>query len=118
MDALKFVEELRRFVIDENHEQYIKSIRNINSEGVTDEYWRSAIKTFNHLDADAQEIFSAILRKVQVDTMSLILGILDGNMILENQEKDFSLTTVGEKEPINGTLQEMFLALEEEETSE
>jgi len=114
LNSINFVKELRRFVIDFDHIQYRKQLEESEIGEIKDEYWLSVVKFYQNLDAESQKIFFSILRQIKVDNTSLILGILDGNMILENQEKDFFLAFEGSKKPLNGELQEVFLELEEE----
>lgn len=114
MNSINFVRELRRFVIDFDHSQYRKQLEESEIGEVKDEFWLSVVKFYQNLDAESQKTFFSILRQIKVDNTSLILGILDGNMILENQEKDFFLAIEGSKDPLNGELQEMFLELEEQ----
>jgi len=115
MDSETFVKKLHGFIVA----QGINDDKILFKEGavadVQDEYWASASNFFDSLDEEAKEIFFTILRQAKVDTTSLILGILDGVMVLEGQEGDFLLSLTDKLgEPLNGELQSIFLGLEEE----
>ena len=113
MNSLDFVKKLRSFVIDFNLNEYKKLLEELKSSDRKEEQWSPTLKFYNNLDAESQKVFFSIVREIKVDTTSLILGILDGRMILDNQEEDFFLSLQGSNKPINGELQERFLELEE-----
>lgn len=50
---------------------------------------------------------------IQVNTVSHLLGILDGSTYLNENRESFVLTTEQDDELINGSLQDIFLELEE-----
>ncbi|NET33602.1 MAG: hypothetical protein F6K19_16525 [Cyanothece sp. SIO1E1] len=112
MNAINFVKELRHFILGQD--QYKKQLDELDMSKVKDEFWLSALRFYRNLDSESQEIFISIIRQIKADTTSLILGILDGTMILENQEEDFYLGIKGKKDPINGELQQIFLGFEED----
>lgn len=113
MNAINFVKELRRFVIDFDFDQYKQQLELSKLNKINDEFWLSLVKFYKNLDKESQIVFLSIVRQIKIDNTSLILGILDGNMILENQEEDFILTIQGSSNPINGELQGIFLEMEE-----
>jgi putative transposase len=49
-----------------------------------------------------------------VDTVSNILGVLDGVVSIKNEDIEFKVTINDNKEPINGDLQDLFLEYDEE----
>jgi len=114
MKPLEFINQIKKIVIEENITIYKDLFTNTKPNTVTDEYWTEALSFFNKLDENDKRVFFKILRQIQVDTTSNILGVLDGVMWLENQEEEFVLTTKSLKEPINGELQDVFLEEEEE----
>lgn len=115
MQPLHFVSQIRKVAIDEGLENY-KEIFN-TKDNVTDEYYIKAIKFFNNLNAESKQTFFEIIREVEVDTVSTMLGILDGAIWLEDQENDFILTMENSKSIINGDLQSIFLEEEENRNS-
>lgn len=113
MKPIEFVNQIKKTVIDENSVIYKDLFINTDPNSSTDKYWVNALNFFNKLDPSDKEIFFKIIRQIEVDTTSNILGILDGTSWLENQEEEFKLTTKNSKEPINGELQDIFLEQEE-----
>ena len=114
MKPLEFVNQIKKLVVDENIAIYKDLFSNTDPKTATDDYWVKALIFFNKLHQDDKEVFFNILRQIEVDTTSNILGVLDGVTWLENQEKEFVLTSKNSKELINGELQDVFLELEED----
>ncbi len=115
MQPSHFVSQIKKIAIDEGLESY-KEIFN-TKDNVTDKYYIKAIKFFNNLDTESKQTFFEIIRAVEVDTVSTMLGILDSAIWLEDQENDFILTMENSKSIINGDLQDMFLEEEENNSS-
>lgn len=114
MKSVDFVSQIRKIVINENINVYRDLFLNTDPDSVTDEYWIKALKFFNSIDESSRGIFFEIIRQIEIDTTSNILGILDGVSWLEDQDEEFLLTMENSKEPINGDLQDIFLAQEED----
>ncbi|MEM6964431.1 MAG: hypothetical protein AAF573_06675 [Bacteroidota bacterium] len=113
MDSISFVKELRHFLdIDNDIDQYRKHLELSEMRDTTS---IALLKLYESLDSESKKNFFEIIRQIKVDTTSLILGVLDGVMILKNQEADFILGIKGDKDLINGELQQIFLGFEEDD---
>ncbi|WP_416799074.1 hypothetical protein [Ciceribacter azotifigens] len=68
---------------------------------------------FNSLTSDQKEVFLEVMRQVAIDTTANILGVLDGVNSIEGLDCELQLTCDDETDPLNGDLQDLFLAEEE-----
>jgi hypothetical protein len=62
------------------------------------------------MDDEQRTALRAAVEQVMIDTISNIFGILDGSSILEKYREDFVLTYGESRSPLNGELQDYFLA--------
>lgn len=113
MKSIDFAKEIRKVVIEENLNIYKDLFENTELSAIKDNYWKEAVQFFNKIDLKDKEVFFKILRQIEVDTTSNILGVLDGVSWLEGQQENFKLVTESSNEAINGELQDRFLELEE-----
>jgi hypothetical protein len=67
------------------------------------------IDLFESLDDHQKVQFLRILREVQIDTAASLLGFIDGDFWIENQEKELMLTYGDNKIALNGSLADIFL---------
>ncbi|GAA4277706.1 hypothetical protein [Aquimarina mytili] len=112
MKPEKFVRNISDSVINENLNVYKDLFETTAIDTVSDEYWKEALGLYNELDSFQKEVLFKIIRQTQVDSISNILGILDGRLYLEGQSSDFELTYDGKK--LNNDLQDIFLEIDEE----
>lgn len=113
MKSIEFIEGLRSEVIESNLQAYQNLFTNTKLENTKDKYWMNALKLFNSLSSDQKKVFFAIIRQVEVDTVSNILAVLDGiTPLANNQTGDFKLPFDNSNTSINGNLQDIFLELE------
>lgn len=108
MDSKQFVNELIKRVIDENLEVYKDLLE--NTSVATDPDWKAILPFFAGLTNEQKEVVFRLIRLVEVNTVSHILGILDGNPPLSTEmiQSNFLLTVDNEKEPLNGDLLDTF----------
>lgn len=113
MKEHEFITHIRNEVIKSNLQTYRALFVETELQDGSDPYWQAALRFFQMLD-DAQRcaLFS-IIKQVMVDTVSNVLGILDGVSGLEDQQSSFELLMDGRN--IAGSLQDQFLAEEEED---
>lgn len=111
MEAVKFVESLRKSIIEDNLNYYVNTFKDSKTEEVKDPCWTKAITLFQSLNDEKKEVFFSIIRQVQSDTVSNVLGILDGSTYLNDGGTTFEL--IADEDKINGDLQDLFLELEE-----
>ncbi|EPG4537418.1 TPA: transposase, partial [Acinetobacter baumannii] len=76
-----------------------------------DPYWFDALTFYQSLSQKDKETLFKIIKQTTIDTTSIILGIIDGPVSLNQIPGDFTLTyTENEKTVIlNGDLQDEFL---------
>lgn len=78
-----------------------------------DPTWREILPLYKSMNKAQQESLLNFIRMIQVNTVSHLLGILDGSTYLNENRESFVLTTEQDDELINGSLQDIFLELEE-----
>jgi len=113
MNVEEFASCLKRAVVDENMGAYKEIFLASMSGDVTDEYWQRAVALFRSLPSEQHAVFFDILRQVCVDTVSNVLGIIDGSVSVDGLHGDFSLQHSDEDVSMSGDLQDAFLAVEE-----
>lgn len=112
MEATDFVNGIRRSVIDDNLTAYKDLFENSNQ--ASDPYWKEALAFFSSLNVDQRNTLYKIIRQVEVDTVSSVLGILDGTTYVDDEASNFKLLTDEGEQPLNGELQDIFLEMEED----
>ena len=108
MTPEQFVAAVRAEVIDNSGYQ---EILRTPFKDVTDPYWRKVIDLYQRLDPNDKEVIASIFRQVAVDTISEVLGILDGVADVASFPIALELTCSGTQ--LNGDLQDYFLAEQE-----
>ncbi|KMQ64580.1 hypothetical protein ACM46_10000 [Chryseobacterium angstadtii] len=112
MNPLTLIKILDRDVIEGNLELY-KNLLDTTNEA-KDPVWKGILPIYINFSKDEKEVFLKFLRIVEINTLSHVLGILDGATYAEGIEEDFVLTTESDNEKINENLQDLFLELIEE----
>lgn len=111
MEALEFVKKLKERVIENDNKVY-QNLLDTTIEA-KDPIWQGVLPTYKNMNKDQQAAFLRFLRMIQVNTLSHILGVLDGSTTLSENDVNFILKTVEKDELINGDLQDIFLEMEE-----
>lgn len=117
MEPREFVIQVRKAIIDENMELYRDLFTGTSIEEAADPYWKKALSLFNSLSPGQKEVFFQVVQQVAVDTTSNVLGVLDGVNSVPGLSEDLLLIYNGQKEPLNGDLQSLFLSEEEKATT-
>ncbi len=107
MDSQKLAEAFKNEVINENLKIYKRLFTEYSVSEIKDTYFIEAINFVNTLPDEQKRIFFSILQQVMIDSISNVLGILDGSSSLSEQNHDFSLLYEGK--PLK-YLQDHFLA--------
>ena len=105
-----FVKDVMRTVVDDGVTLY-RGILARPGE-VTDPYWRRVLALHRSLPPRQRRVILEIMRQVQVDTLSEIFGILDGESALGGRIQEFELVHKrprGARVRLNGDLQDLFL---------
>lgn len=113
MKPEELVKILNRDVINGNLELY-RNLLNTTTEA-TDPVWKGILPIYINLSREEKEIFLKFLKIVEINTLSHVLGILDGVTHADGIEQDFILTIENDNRKINEDLQDLFLELIEEE---
>src|SRR5690349_21809103 len=114
MKPIDFVAALRSEVIASNQRQYQQWFLNSDPASARDPYWRRALEMFATLPQDQRDAFFEVLRHTAVETMSNVLGIIDGSSFLATDAPELKLSTEdGAK--LSGSLQDYFLVAEEDD---
>ena len=111
MEAKEFVTKLKERVIDNDFKIYEELIE--SKSRIKDPTWQGIIEIYNSINKKEQLALLNFLRLVQVNTLSHVLGILDGTVNLSNRNLNFILKTSRNDNAINGDLQDIFLEMEE-----
>jgi hypothetical protein len=106
MNDKEFINILRRYIIDENLAYYISIMK-------SDEHIGGGLDDFTllyrSLPLEMREVFIRTVKRVEIDTISNILGILDGSSPIADYRGEFSLH-YDEGQNITGDLQDFFLS--------
>jgi hypothetical protein len=108
----EFVRSVRDAVVLENTAIYKQLFSTTQLADVTDPYWKQALALYKELDEPQRNAVLSLVRQVMVDTVSNVLAVLDGSIRIEPESLDIEVTVNGNR--INGSLQDEFLALEED----
>ena len=87
----RLVEALFKSVVEENIEISEQLLENTVVTDKTDEYWKNSIKLYKSLSPVDRKMLLQIVKQTMVDSISNILGIIDGSSTIENFEDDFNL---------------------------
>ncbi|SMC41525.1 hypothetical protein [Chryseobacterium sp. YR221] len=113
MKPEELVRVLKRETIEGNLELY-KNLLDTTNEA-KDPVWKGILPIYINFSKEEKEIFIKFLRVVEINTLSHVLGIIDGSTYVDGITQDFFLTTGDSNEKINDDLQSLFLELIEEE---
>ena len=111
MEAIDFVTKLKERVIENDNKVY-QNLLDKTTEA-KDPIWQGLLPMYKNMTKDQQIAFLEFLRMIQVNTLSHILGVLDGATTLTESQEHFILKTEENDELINGDLQDIFLGMEE-----
>ncbi|PEC49626.1 transposase [Bacillus sp. AFS096315] len=114
MNNLEFVKNLYQIVVKEDLTLYEDLFVNTEIKDATDPYWKDALNFYAELTDDNKKMLFKIIEQVQVDTVSTVLGILDGTVTLTEDDYEIEMKINGEEELLNGDLQDLFLEYVEE----
>ena len=83
---------------------------------VSDDHWRSVVRAYSTMSEEQQVSLRMLAKQAMVDTVSNLLGVLDGTSLLQNYRDDFVLKYGSSGDKLNGDLQDFFLASLEDES--
>ncbi|WP_238457939.1 hypothetical protein [Alkalihalobacterium alkalinitrilicum] len=78
----EFVKSLYKSIVKENMELSKKLFETTTVNKITDDYWRETFEFYNSLDKEHKEILFKIIEQTMIDTISNMLGVIDGSSTL------------------------------------
>jgi hypothetical protein len=119
MTPTELVQAIKTEIVDTNLAIYRDLFRTTDRGDAIDPYWARTLATFDRMEADDQDVLFEIIRQVAIDTVSNVLGVLDGLSSLPGVEEGFHLAAERDTAArLNGSLQDEFLQLVEEDADE
>lgn len=112
MKAEELVQILNRDVIEGNLELYQNLLETANE--ATDPVWKGILPMYINFSKEERQFFLKFLKIVEINTLSHVLGILDGTTHADGIDDDFIITTDQDSEKVNGDLQDLFLEIIED----
>lgn len=107
-----FVKSLYESIVKENIGLYKNLFETTAIEPETSEYWKQSIQLYKSLTEKSKEAFMKIIEQTMIDTISNMLGIIDGSSTLKNCSLESKLLL--NNEDTAGELQDEFLEYIEE----
>jgi hypothetical protein len=107
-----FVKSLYESIVKENIGLYKNLFETTVIEPKTSEYWKQSIQLYKSLTEENREAFMKIIEQTMIDTISNMLGIIDGSSTLKNCSLESKLLL--DNEDTAGELQDEFLEYVEE----
>ena len=107
-----FVKSVYKSIVEDNKILYENLFRNTNVDEVSDEYWVKSLKLYNSLSEENKEMLLTIIEQIMIDSISNMMGILDGSSTLSECDVEPKLYLNGVD--TDGELQDLFLNFAEE----
>lgn len=111
MKVLEFVESLKAEIIDNSTGEYRDMLD--RASNATDPTRQSIFAVYDKLTEQEKVSFLNLVRLVKVNTLSAVLGVLDWSSYLNAHSETFVLTSEPDEMVLNGSLQDVFLEMEE-----
>ncbi|MFB1052311.1 transposase [Paraliobacillus sp. JSM ZJ581] len=77
-----FIRSLYKTIVQEGKSEYKGLLENTRVEDATDKYWISALQLYDNLTEENREKLMRVIELVMIDTISSMLGIIDGSSTL------------------------------------
>ncbi|MED4172383.1 transposase [Halalkalibacterium halodurans] len=107
-----FVKALYESIVKENLNLYKELYETTNVTSKTNEHWTQAIDLYNNLDNEDKAVLFKIIEQTMIDTISNMLGAIDGNSTLKDFEAEPKLLL--DSVDTEGELQDYFLTFIED----
>ncbi|MEC1155455.1 transposase [Cytobacillus horneckiae] len=102
-----FIKSLYESIVKENLELERELYEATKIGPKIDEYWKSAIGLYNSLTEENKDILMRIIEQTMIDTISNMLGIIDGSSTLNGCSLEPKLLL--DSNDTEGELQDLFL---------
>ncbi|QGM30569.1 transposase [Psychrobacillus sp. FSL K6-2843] len=110
-----FIKSLYESIVNENLQLYKDLYVTTNVTSKTDDYWKKAIGFYDSLTDENKDILMNIIEQTMIDTISNMLGVIDGSSTLNDCSLEPKLLL--DSIDTEGELQDLFLELIEERDS-
>ncbi|WP_027634476.1 hypothetical protein [Clostridium hydrogeniformans] len=107
-----FIRSLYKTIVQEGKNEYKELLDNTNVEEATDKYWISALQLYENLTEENKKKLMGVIELVMIDTISSILGIIDGSSTLSGCKTEPKLYL--DNIDTDNELQDLFLEYVEE----
>lgn len=107
-----FVKSLYESIVQENIGLYKNLYETTTVESKTSEYWKQSLSLYNSLTEEQRLTLLKMIEQTMIDTISNMLGIIDGSSTLKNCLLEPKLLL--DNKDTEGELQDEFLAFIEE----
>jgi len=107
-----FIKSIYKSIVEENRSLYKNLFDNTDVDKESDEYWKKSLKLYNSLSEENKEILIIIIQQTMIDTISNMLGIIDGSSTLSGCDTEPKLYL--NDADTDGELQDLFLEYVEE----
>nr|WP_214818191.1 transposase [Exiguobacterium sp. s59] len=108
----EFVKSIYETVIKESLAELKETYRTSEITSNMEEYWRQALGLYQGSDNEGQETLLKIMEQTMIDTVSHMLGIIDGSSTLNDSELEPILLL--DSQDTENELQDTFLEFIEE----
>ncbi len=108
----RFAKSLYESIVKENLELYKDMYQNIKIDSHTDEKGKGTINFYNDLTDEQRVMLFEIIEQTMIDTVSTVLGIIDGHVTQANDSIEPKLLL--NSMDTEGELQDSFLVYVEE----
>lgn len=109
----EFIKRLYSTIIEDGCSMYKRTFDNTTISSKTNEYWKNALSLYHSLDGAEKEVFLTVVKQVMIDSVSSVLGILDGSSSLNGGNLNFDVKIDGKS--TDDMLQDAFLRFIEEQ---
>lgn len=115
MNSKDFCESLIKTILEQSNSDYRSIIEGSqNDADIKDQFWRDFILFYKSLDKEGKEMLFRVFNQVQIDTISHLLGIIDGTTNLIDVEEDVDFAIKCNNSDFDKDLQETFLSILED----
>ena len=108
----KFIKSLYKTVVEDGKNTYINLYENTEITESVANYWINALELYHSFDDQQKKVFIKIVEQTVIDTISSILGVLDGSSTLSGEHFEFDIKINGVS--TEDELQDTFLEFVEE----
>lgn len=103
----KFAKSLYESIVKENLDLYKEDFEDTEIDSYTEEYWIKALEFYSSLTDTHKDILMKIIEQTMVDTISNVLGIIDGHVTQADDSIEPKLYL--NSKDTDGELQDSFL---------